>query len=80
MVAQRPTERTIVLKGNDLYSSQDESSSSNDSESTHSQVSSKGNAYPNESRLVMIMRLLSNQPSAPLNDQRENISTLDMMF
>jgi len=41
-----------------------------DSESSHSQASSKEDAYPNEGRLVMIRRLLSNQPSAPLNDQK----------
>jgi len=35
MAAQCPTKRTIVLKGHDLSSSQDESSSS-DSESSHS--------------------------------------------
>ena len=71
VVAQCPTKRTIVLKGKDLYTSQEESSSS-DSDTSHSSDSQE-HSYPNEGKFLMIRRLLNNQPSIPLNDQRENI-------
>jgi len=41
VAAQCPTKRIIVLKGNDLYSSQDEFSFSSGSKGSHSQASSK---------------------------------------
>jgi len=72
VTAQCPTKRTIVLKGKDLYTSQEESSSSSDSDSSHSS-DSKENSYPKEGNLLMIRRLLNNKSSFPLNDQRENI-------
>ena len=61
MVPQCPTKRTIVLKGKDLYTSQEESSSS-DSDTSHSSDSQE-HSYPNEGKLLMIRRLLNNQPS-----------------
>ena len=72
VVVQCPTKRTIVLKGKDLYSSQEESASSSGSESSHSSAS-KEHSFTKEGNLLMIRRLLSNQLSLPLNDQRENI-------
>jgi len=71
VATQCPTKRTIVLKGNDLYNSQEESPSSSDSESSHSSAS-KEYSFAKEGNLLMIRRLLNNQPSLPLNDQREN--------
>jgi len=59
-------------KGKDLYSSQEESTSSSDFESSHSSAS-KEHSFAKEGNLLMIRRLLNNQPSLPLNDQRENI-------
>jgi len=71
VAAQCPSKCTIVLKGKDLYTSQEESSSS-DSDSSHSSDSQE-HSYPNEGKVLMIRRVLNNQPSIPLNDQRENI-------
>ena len=72
MVADCPKKTTIVLRGHDIYNSQDEATFS-DQENEHSPTSSSEDAYPCDGRLVMIRRLLNNQPSAPLNDQIENI-------
>jgi len=72
VVAQCPTKGIIMLKGKDLYNSQEESTSSSDSESSHSSTS-KEHSFSKEGNLFMIRRLLNNQPSLPLNDQRENI-------
>jgi len=43
-----------------------------ESDTSHSSDSQE-HSYPNEGKLLMIRRLLNNQPSIPLNDQRENI-------
>jgi len=49
-----------------------ESTSSSDSESSHSSAF-KEHSFAKEGNLLMTWRLLNNQPSLPLNDQRENI-------
>jgi len=62
VVAQCPTKRTIVLMGKDLYNSQEESTSSSDFESSYSSAS-KEHSFAKEGNLLMIWRLLNNQPS-----------------
>ena len=76
VASQCPTKRTIVLKGQDLYNSQGESSEESSSSSdSHNDKSSKDklHSYPQEGSLLMNRRLLNNQPTLPLIDQRENI-------
>jgi len=58
VVVQCLTKCTIVLKGKDLYTSQEESSSS-DSDTSHSSDSQE-HSYPNEGNFLMIRRLLNN--------------------
>jgi len=57
-----PPKRTIILRGIDLYSSQDESTSS-ESERESSQNSIGEDAHPCEGSLFMIRSLFNNQPS-----------------
>jgi len=59
-------------KGLLSYSSQEESTTS-EGESESSQESNGEDAYLCERDLLMIRRLLNNQPSASHNKQRENI-------
>jgi len=76
LASKCPTKRIIVLKGQDLYSSQEESSRESSSLSdfeSYKTSKSKLHSYAKEGSLLMIRRLLNNQPSMPLNDQRENI-------
>ena len=76
MASQCPTKRTTVIKGQDLYSSQDESHEESHSFSdSHSDTSSKDktHAYAKEGSFLMIQRLLNSHQNLPLNDQRENI-------
>jgi len=76
MASQCPTMCTIVLKGQNLYSSQDESpKESHSSSDSHSDISSKekNHAYAKEGSFLMIQRLLNSHQNLPLNDQRENM-------
>ena len=76
VASECPTKRTIMLKGQDLYNSQWESSKESSSSSdSHSDKSSKDKlcSYAQEWSLLMIRMILNNQPNLPLNDQRENI-------
>ena len=76
VASQCPTKRTIVIKGQDLYSSQDESHEESHSFSdSHSDTSSKDktHAYAKEGSFFMIQRLLNSHQNLPLNDQRKNI-------
>ena len=71
IAAQCPTKRTIILRGIDHYSSQD--SSTCESESESSPESNGDDAYPCQGKLLMIRRLLNNQPSIDHITQKENI-------
>jgi len=54
--------KTIILRDIDHYSSEEESSTS-ESESESFQESNGDDAYPCEGNLLLIRRLLNNQPS-----------------
>jgi len=63
----------MILRGVDHYSSQDEQESESETSSEGSNDESKEIAYPCEGNLLMIRRLLSNQPIPKEPTQRENI-------
>ena len=54
--------KTMILRGVDHYSSQDEQESESETSSEESNNESKEIAYPCEGDLLMTRRLLSNQP------------------
>nr|KYP32501.1 hypothetical protein KK1_046807 [Cajanus cajan] len=64
----------MIMRGHDIYSSQDEAttSSSNSKEEASEQEEGMESTFPYEGELLMIRRLLNNQPSGTLS-QRENI-------
>nr|KYP59567.1 hypothetical protein KK1_015003 [Cajanus cajan]KYP59568.1 hypothetical protein KK1_015004 [Cajanus cajan] len=64
----------MMLRGHDIYSSQEETttSSSESKEETSDQEENVELTFPYEGELLMIRRLLNNQPSGTLS-QRENI-------
>jgi len=68
--SQCPSMRTILLRGQDLYSSEEEKNESTSKESD----SEKGeDALTHEGELLMVRRSLHNQPCPQLESQRENI-------
>jgi len=67
IASQCPNRRTMILRGRDKYSSQDDESSRGEEKEE-----SEG-AYPYEGELLMIRRTLNNQPSIDHETQRENI-------
>lgn len=73
VASQCPTKKTMILRGVDHYSSQDEQESESETSSEESNDESKEIAYPCEGDLLMIRRLLSNQPIPKEPTQRENI-------
>uniref|UniRef100_A0A151UD60 Retrovirus-related Pol polyprotein from transposon 17.6 n=1 Tax=Cajanus cajan TaxID=3821 RepID=A0A151UD60_CAJCA len=74
IASQCPTKKVVIIRGHDIYSSQDEATtSSNDSEEeTNEQEEGVESTFPYEGELLMIRRLLNNQTSGTLA-QRENI-------
>jgi len=62
VASQCPTKKTMILRGVDHYSSQDEQESESETSSEESNNESKEIAYPCEGDLLMTRRLLSNQP------------------
>jgi len=63
----------MILRGVDQYSSQDEQESESETSSEESNDDSKEIAYPCEGDVLMIRRLLSNQPIPKEPTQSENI-------
>jgi len=83
VASQCPTKRTIVLKGQDLNSSQGESSKESSSSSdSHKDKSSKDklHSYPQERSLLMIRRLLNNQPTILSMIKEKTFFTLIVTF
>nr|KYP50850.1 hypothetical protein KK1_027315 [Cajanus cajan] len=74
IASQCPTKKVMIMRGHDIYSSQDEAttSSSNSEEEASDQEEGVESTFPYEGELLMIRRLLNNQPSDTLS-QRENI-------
>uniref|UniRef100_A0A151UD28 CCHC-type domain-containing protein n=1 Tax=Cajanus cajan TaxID=3821 RepID=A0A151UD28_CAJCA len=75
IASQCPTKKVMILRGHDTYSSQEETTTSSSSESeveTKLQRSKVEPVYPYEGELLMLRRILHNQPSGTLS-QRENI-------
>nr|KYP36893.1 hypothetical protein KK1_041944 [Cajanus cajan] len=75
IASQCPTKKVMILRGHDTYSSQEETTTSSSSESeveTKLQRSKVEPIYPYEGELLMLRRILHNQPSGTLS-QRENI-------
>nr|KYP35564.1 hypothetical protein KK1_043387 [Cajanus cajan] len=72
IASQCPTKKTMILKGQDHYSSLDEatSSSSSDEEGI---LESEEEIYPCEGDLLMVRRLLGSQSSDLDQSQRENL-------
>nr|KYP36779.1 hypothetical protein KK1_042069 [Cajanus cajan] len=64
----------MILRGQDIYSSHDESSSTTTSDSESSDEDHQvERAYPYDVQLLMIRRLLGSQPNEYHISQRENI-------
>jgi len=63
----------MILKGVDRYSNQKSNTSESKSVSDSSQESNGENTYPCKGELLIIRRLLNNQPSVEDITQRENI-------
>uniref|UniRef100_A0A151UEW9 CCHC-type domain-containing protein n=1 Tax=Cajanus cajan TaxID=3821 RepID=A0A151UEW9_CAJCA len=74
IASQCPTKKVMIMRGHDIYSSQDEvtTSSSNSEEEASDKEENVESTFPYEGELLMIRRLLNNQPSGTLS-QRENI-------
>jgi len=62
-----PYQKSMILLGVDRYSSQDEN------ESDESNESNIEDAHPCDGDLLMVRRILNNQPSPQALTQRENI-------
>jgi len=73
VASQYPPKKAMILRGVDHYSSQDEKESESETSSEESNDESKEMAYPCEGDLIMIRRLLNNQPIPKEPTQRENI-------
>nr|KYP51164.1 hypothetical protein KK1_026972 [Cajanus cajan] len=74
IASQCPNKKVMILRGQDIYSSHDETSSSTSSDSDSSDNDHQvENAYPYDGQLLMIKRLLGSQPNESHISQRENI-------
>nr|KYP53540.1 hypothetical protein KK1_024432 [Cajanus cajan] len=74
IASQCPNKKVMILRGQDSYSSHDETSSSTSSDSDSSDDDHQvENAYPYDGQLLMIRRLLGSQPNESHISQRENI-------
>jgi len=71
--SQCPTKKITILRGVDIYSSQDKKESESETDSEESSESTNEDSYPCEGELLMIRRVLNNQPSPQTLIQRENI-------
>nr|KYP39684.1 hypothetical protein KK1_039004 [Cajanus cajan] len=81
IASQCPTKKFMILRGHDTYSSQEKTttSSSDSEEETSEQEDNVELTYPYEGELLMIRRLLNNQPSGTLLKGRTYF-ILDAMF
>nr|KYP48585.1 hypothetical protein KK1_029737 [Cajanus cajan] len=72
IVSQCPTKKVMIMRGHDIYSSQDEAttSSSNSGEEASDEEENVESTFSYEGEILMIRRLLNNQPSGT---QREKI-------
>jgi len=71
IASQCPTKKTMILRGVDSYNCQDENESESGSE--ESNESNIEDAHPCDGDLLMVRRILNNQPSPRALTQRENI-------
>nr|KYP43281.1 Transposon Ty3-I Gag-Pol polyprotein [Cajanus cajan] len=75
IASQCPNKKVMILRGQDIYSSQDEATTSPSSSEDEEETSEEEKCevtYPYDGELLMVRRLLSNQPS-DTHSQRENI-------
>nr|KYP33860.1 hypothetical protein KK1_045251 [Cajanus cajan] len=72
IASQCPIKKTMVLKAQDHYSSLDEATSSSSS-SEEEAIDSEEEIIPCEGELLLVRRLLNNQPSGIDQSQRENL-------
>nr|KYP34616.1 hypothetical protein KK1_044415 [Cajanus cajan] len=74
IASQCPTKKVMILRGQDIYSSLDESSSTTSSDSETSKEDPQiEKLYPVDGDLLMVKRLLGSQPCPTSLSQRENI-------
>nr|KYP61931.1 hypothetical protein KK1_016446 [Cajanus cajan] len=74
IASQCPTKKVMILRGQDIYSSLDESSTTTSSDSETSEEDHQiEKPYPVDGDLLMIKRLLGSQPCPTSLSQRENI-------
>jgi len=76
IASQCPTKKTMTMRGQEIYSSQDEantSPSSSESEEAKGEESSKEIYLQEEGDLLMVRRLLGGQSCDLTQSQRENI-------
>nr|KYP31328.1 Transposon Ty3-I Gag-Pol polyprotein [Cajanus cajan] len=74
IASQCPNKKIMILRGQDIYSSHDESSSTTTSDSdSNNEDHQIENSYPYDGQLLMIRRLLGSQPNESHISQRENI-------
>nr|KYP31227.1 hypothetical protein KK1_048647 [Cajanus cajan] len=74
IASQCPTKKVMILRGQDIYSSVDESSSTTSSDNETSEEDHPIEiAYPYDGQLLMIKSLLGSQPFLTSLSQRDNI-------
>jgi len=69
--SQCPSMRTILMRGQDLYSSEEEKNDENTSEGSDNER--EEDAYAHEGELLMVRCSFNSQPSSQPESQRENI-------
>ena len=69
--SQCPSMRTILIKAQDVYSSEEEKHEESTSE--ESECEGREDVYAHEGKLLMIRRTLTNQPILQTESQRKNI-------
>uniref|UniRef100_A0A151UHX3 CCHC-type domain-containing protein n=1 Tax=Cajanus cajan TaxID=3821 RepID=A0A151UHX3_CAJCA len=75
IASQCPNKKVMILRGQDIYSSQDEATTSSSSSEDEEEISEEEQCevtYPYNGELIMMRRVLNNQPS-DTQSQRENI-------
>ena len=80
VASQCLTKKTMILSGVNHYNSQDEQESQSETSSEESNDESKEIAYPCEGDLLMIRRLLSNQPIPKEPTQERTSFIQDVKF
>uniref|UniRef100_A0A151UHK5 CCHC-type domain-containing protein n=1 Tax=Cajanus cajan TaxID=3821 RepID=A0A151UHK5_CAJCA len=72
IASQCPTKKTMIIRGNEILSEESTSSSSSSSSEEDASLSSSEEA-PCEGDLLVVQRLLTNQPNDQDQSQRENL-------